>query len=160
MIALLAAAAFSYAAQHAPARGDLVQCLAYLAQAPEYKSWSDDDLAVDHDFFEAAEGSYCSDEAMPFWSVAHDEARAELRIPAESGPTPEQQDLAERKMHSILVDAWSEARKYRSRPVTLRPDRLVKFALAWLSSPEALRELAQLPDEPLQCVRSAFRKVR
>lgn len=154
MIDLIATLAVSVAASDAPERTALAQCMAYLAQAPEYASLSDDQIAREPSFLEAAKSNYCSDEASPFWRVAHERAHAKLGT---EGNTLESQKLAEEEMRSILSEIWDQAHMSRAEPVALSPARKARFAQSWLSDDQNSKEVMALAEEPILCVGAAAR---
>ena len=155
MIELLAAVALAAGPTDIPNRDSLINCLAYMAHGPEYASLSDDDLAHNDAFIDAAKGKYCSDEASPFWSIAHQKARAKLGTAADAPLSFEQQDLAEQEMQSILGEAWKEARKYRAAPNPLPTDKMARFTFSWLLDDRNAAGIMSLAEKPLQCARIA-----
>ena len=160
MIELLAAAALATGPTDIPNRDNLINCLAYMAHGPEYASLSDDDLAHNQAFIEAAKGRYCSDEASPFWRIAHQRARAKLGTGANTPISFEQQGLAEQEMQSILGEAWNEARKYRAEPKALPQDKMARFTFSWLLDDRNSAEITLLVEKSLQCARTAVKESR
>lgn len=155
---MFAALAFVMSAGERPSQHDLVQCLAYLAQAPEYRSLSDDDLRTNNGFLHAAKNVYCSDEVLPFWDLAHRRARAKMKLPR-GGPTSiEQQELAEQEIQFLIADAWQEARATRNQPEPLSRERLSKFIMVWVLDEHNSAVLGSAAEESVSCVVAAMKK--
>jgi len=132
MIELAVSLALSGAASAEPTREDLVQCLAHLSNAPEFKELNEDEIERSEAFYRAADDSYCSDEFGQLWERAHIQARSELGLPSEGLPTPGQQEVADRQVRSLFRAAWQEAKPFRANPRPLSDDKLTKMAFAWL----------------------------
>ncbi|HXH53973.1 MAG TPA: hypothetical protein VNH53_11190 [Sphingomicrobium sp.] len=158
MSVLLAALVAMAVPSGAANRTELAQCLAHLSNAPEFRSISSDDLANNVAFLEAAERSYCSDEVLPFWKIAHQRARAKLGLPGKGFPAPEQQEFAEREIRSLLRESWQTAQRHRANPRPLSEAKMTNIALAWLLDDQNDSELQKIADQPLRCVAKDARK--
>jgi hypothetical protein len=149
VIGFLAAVALASSVSDIPNRDALSQCLIYLARSPEYASLSAEELGNSHEFFEAAEGRYCSDEASPLWRVAHQRARAKLGT---DKPSLEGQKLAEEELHSILKEVWSDTQASGVALAPLSGAKMVDFAQSWLLDDRNAGELLNLAEQPILCV--------
>lgn len=141
-----------------PNRHELADCLAYLAQAPEYRLLSDDSLKANEQFLEAAKGRYCSDEVSPFWELAHNRARAKLGIPAEAPPNSEQQELAEREIRSLLAESLDEARRNHSKTIQLPDRKMYKFVMAWLLEEQNTAFIQSATETTILCSVATLKK--
>ena len=109
----------------------LVACMAHASNTGQFRAIASDELAADEAFLENVEGSWCSDEASNYWSLAHQEARVELGLPEEGLPGPGQQELAEANMHRLLGEAWAAAAPLRADPPPQSKEQRAKFMLVW-----------------------------
>ena len=109
----------------------LATCLAQASNTSEYRDVPSEELATHEEFLDDAEGRWCSDETMPYWSVAHREARAELGLPPDGLGTQRQQELAVANLRRMLAEAWPSAAELRDDPPPLSDARFEHFMLVW-----------------------------
>jgi hypothetical protein len=140
----------------------LVACMAHASNTGRFRAIASDELGDDETFLDSVEGSWCSDEASNYWSLAHQEARAELGLPEEGLPGPGQQELAEANMHRMLGEAWASAAALRADPPRQSEEERDRFLLVWnldnmgedtavglASKPAILCAASALKDNPL-----------
>ncbi len=171
-LALIAAAAASPAVVASPAASaasadwaPLAQCMAFVAQGPDYASVGDDALGHNASYLEAVTHD-CSDEVLPLWDEAHARAFAELGLPGKSFPVPpefndramRESGVAERQLRAIIAGHWGEARGFRHQTLSFRPERQMKFYLGWLTDNRERDALAAIIEKPLTCMGTAIRR--
>lgn len=158
MLEVLAAASLALGAAQTSPNDHLVTCLASLSRAPEYAARTDEQIAQDDAFFEAAAGRYCSDEAYPLWRIAHDRARKALGLKQGAPTTREQQELAEKEMRSLLGEAWSKVGERRAK-TQLPANKLESMMLNWLLD-GAQAPLFDQVEAPVLCSQGPIRQTR
>ena len=157
---MIALALLAAAVQAAPSADDaaLAICLAQASNTSEYRDVPSEDLATHQEFLDDAEGRWCSDETMPYWSVAHREARAELGLPPEGLGTQAQQQLAEANMHRMLAQTWSAAAELRDDPPPLSDATFERFMLVWtLDAVGEDTALGRMAAPAITCMADALR---
>lgn len=142
----------------AEAEQALVTCLAHAARIAPYRDRTLAELASEEPFLTAAHDLWCSDEAMPYWSVAHDEARAELGLSKSDPPSSKQRPLVIGGMQRMMAAAARKAAAMPGDPPPLSDERRERFVYAW--SLDNMREDGPVGEVAVPAIRCAAEKLR
>jgi hypothetical protein len=144
-------------------RNNLSTCLIYSSRIPPFASENSEQIGQDPSFLKAAL-SYCSEEVLPYWDVAHERAKTQLGIrssskqplsPQDAAKLIGEQDAAEKQMLSIVAEAWKEARARRQTAPAIPDSVAAKFTEAWLSDDENRSLIDPIVTKPIECIDAA-----